>query len=155
MMPVVVAFGQELAGDDAVGLWVARRLVADGIPARESADATLLLDLLAQGLPLIIVDAVVSAAGSGEVMQLRPAQLASAGVSPVSCHGLGVAEALELAALLYPERAFSVDIVAIPIARPTSPLAPLSAHAQAAIADACTLVRQLLRERAQHPDRSA
>lgn len=161
MTPVVVCFGQSAAGDDAVGLWVARRLVEEGLAARESGDATVLLPLLAQGQHVIVVDAVVCAAPSGKVMHLTPGALASGGVSPVSCHGLGVAQVLELARLLYGDDAACVDIVAIPIARPNDVSDQLSAEASAAIPDACSLVRQLL-DPASHaatvrscPDRSA
>jgi hydrogenase maturation protease len=150
---VVVGFGQQAAGDDAVGLWVARQLVKQGIPARESGDATLLLPLLAEGQHVIVVDAVVCAAASGAVMHLRPEALASAGVSPVSCHGLGVAQVLEMAQQLYGDAVGRVDIVAIPIARPSRVSDRLSAEASAAIDAACALVHQLLAS--SSPDRSA
>jgi hydrogenase maturation protease len=145
---VVVGLGQNAAGDDAVGLWVARQLVKEGIPARESGDATLLLDLVAQGQHVIVVDAVVCAAVSGTVMQLTPDALASGAVSPVSCHGLGVAQVLELARLLYGDAASRIAIVAISIARPSGMSEQLSASASAAIPEACALVRRLL-ERTQ------
>jgi hydrogenase maturation protease len=144
MTSVVVGFGQDAAGDDAVGLWVARRLAHEGIPARESGDATLLLPWLAQGQHVVIIDAVVAAADSGTVLHLRPEALAQSGVSPVSCHGLGVVQALEMARLLYGEVAANVDIVAIAIDRPTRQSQLLSAAASAAIDPACELVRELL-----------
>jgi hydrogenase maturation protease len=153
MTALVVGFGQQAAGDDAVGLWVARQLVKQGIPARESGDASMLLPLLAEGQDVIVVDAVVGAAGSGAVMHLRPEALASAGVSPVSCHGLGVAQVLEMAQQLYGDAIGRVDIVAIPIARPSRVGDPLSAAASAAVDEACALVRRLLAS--PHTARSA
>jgi hydrogenase maturation protease len=144
--PAIVCFGQRGAGDDAVGLCVAQQLAREGVAARTSGDATLLLDLLAQGQRVIVVDAVVcTQPQERSVLHLRPAALASAGVSPVSCHGLGVAEALALAEVLYGASASDVDIVAIPIARPLRAIEQLSAAAQAAVPQACALVHELLR----------
>lgn len=146
MTTTVLGLGHPAAGDDAVGLWVARALARDGIAAREAGDATLLLSLLEEGQRVIVVDAVVTAAGGGEVVHLRPDALARAGVTPLSCHGVSFAQALELAQLLYPDAGARIDIVAIPIARPTRVSDQLSARAAAQIAAGCALVRRLLAE---------
>lgn len=97
---VVVGMGQDVAGDDAVGVLVARRLAAQGIAALESTDATVILALLAEGRRVVVVDAVVGNGAPGEVLHLRPATLAER-ASSVSSHGIGVAETLALAGILY------------------------------------------------------
>ena len=48
-----VGIGQPAAGDDAVGLLVARALAAQGVAALESTDATVLLPLLAEGRSVV------------------------------------------------------------------------------------------------------
>lgn len=146
--PVVVCFGQRAAGDDAVALWVRDQLVAEGVPARAAADASLLLDLLGQDLRVIVVDAVVATFPmQARVLHLHRGALAKAGVSPVSSHGLGIVEALDMAETLYGTPAERIDIVAIPIARVSGELDRLSAAARAAIAPACALVHALYSRR--------
>jgi hydrogenase maturation protease len=154
----VVGLGQATAGDDAVGCWVARALVAQGIAARESADATLLLSLLEQGEHVILVDAVVAAIPVGSVLHLRPEALARAALSPVSSHGLSVAQALQLGRTLYPDACAQLDIVAIAIARPCEQATTLSTPVRAALGEACALVQRLVAARSQStahtPERS-
>ena len=143
-MTTIVGMGHPAAGDDAVGLWVARALAAQGYAARESLDATLLLSLLEHGERVILVDAVVADVPEGSVMHVRPEALARAAWSPVSSHGLSVAQAIELGRRLYPEACEQLEIVAIAIARPQVQTTTLSAPVRAAVDDACALVRRLL-----------
>ena len=142
-MTTVVGFGQDAAGDDAIGLRVARALAAEGITARAASDATLLLSLFERDERVIIVDAVVAPLPVGCVVQLRPGALESAQVSPVSSHGLSVSQALELGRTLYPQAYAQVEIVAIVIARPRMRTSTLSERARAALDEACALVRRL------------
>ena len=116
---VVVGIGQDVAGDDGVGLAVARVLGARGAAVRESADASILLSLVEEGRRVVVIDAVVGGA-PGSVMRLDARALAS-GPAPLSSHGIGVAEALELARTLYGEGAVArVEIVGVAIDRPAA-----------------------------------
>ncbi len=97
---VIVGIGQPTAGDDGVGLLVARTLARRGVPALESTDATVLLSFLGEGRSVVVVDAVVGDGDAGTVLRLRPEALAE-GPKPVSSHGLGVVEMLALASALH------------------------------------------------------
>lgn len=117
---VVVGIGQDVAGDDGVGLAVARVLGARGAAVRESADASILLALVEEGRRVVVIDAVVGGGAPGEVIRLDVRALAS-GPAPLSSHGIGVAEALELARTLYGEGAVArVEIVGVAIDRPAA-----------------------------------
>jgi hydrogenase maturation protease len=97
---IIVGIGQPTAGDDGVGLLVARTLAMRGVPALESTDATVLLSLLGEKRSVVVVDAVVGGGDAGAVLHLRPEALAE-GPKPVSSHGLGVVEMLTLACTLH------------------------------------------------------
>jgi hydrogenase maturation protease len=112
---IVVGVGQPTAGDDGVGLLVARALARRGRRAIESTDATVILTYLAQGDWVVVVDAVLGEGSAGTVVVLRPEAL-EGGPSPVSSHGLGVREVLVLASTLYgPDALRRVDIVGVMI----------------------------------------
>jgi hydrogenase maturation protease len=141
---VVVGIGQAMAGDDGVGLVVARALAARGVVVRETADASLLLSLLGDGRKVVVVDAVVGGGAPGSVMRLDPHALA-AGPTPLSSHGVGVAEAIELARTLYGDRAVSrVEIVGVAIDPPAGVGVGLSPAVAAAVEPAATLVASLV-----------
>lgn len=143
---VVVGIGQDAAGDDAVGLLVARTLSARGVAALESTDATVLLALLAAGRKVVVVDAVVGNGDAGDVLHLRPDALAEAS-SSVSSHGIGVAEALALARVLHGADALrAVEIVGVIVdgePRLGSKLAPAVA---AAVGPAAVLAERLMNQ---------
>lgn len=107
--PLVVAIGQPFGGDDAVGLVVAERLRATGIPTRTVPDGAALTDLLSTVPRAILLDAVVGAGPPGTIVHLSGdalVDLASdprashAGSRPVSCHGISVALAVSIARAL-------------------------------------------------------
>jgi hydrogenase maturation protease len=142
---VVLGIGHPLVGDDGIGPAVARELAAAGLEARVASDASALLPLLAQGRRVVIVDAVVGGGAPGTVLHLTPTALA-ASRAQLSSHGLGVADALEVARALYGDAALAgVDVVAVVIAPP--PAAPragaLSAEIAAAVRPAAALARDL------------
>ena len=151
MTAVVVGIGQLAAGDDGVGLHVARVLAARGIEARECSDASLVLALVEAGRRVVIVDAVV-APEPGRVLLLDPADLAS-GPFPLSSHGIGIADALALARTLY--GGGDIAIVGITIASIEG--IGLSAAVAAAIEPAAALAAELAGITASacmYPDRS-
>jgi hydrogenase nickel incorporation protein HypA/HybF len=134
---VVVGIGQRVVGDDAIGLAVARAVAARGLEVRESSDASCLLELVAAGRRVVLVDAVVGGGQPGTVLRLDPGALA-AGPAPLSSHGIGVAEALALARTLYGEPV--VAIVGIAIDRPREVALAMSPAVAAAIEPAAALV---------------
>ncbi len=95
-----------MQGDDAVGLFVAERLQAGALPAGISVTAldrpgVALVEALRDLEAAIIVDAVSTRDlewAPGSVVDLDPTQLRR--VAATSSHGLGVADALALAAAL-------------------------------------------------------
>ncbi|HXM55353.1 MAG TPA: hydrogenase maturation protease [Candidatus Dormibacteraeota bacterium] len=98
---LLIGVGAEDRGDDAAGLLVARRVRASapaGVEVVESAgDAGELLSLLDGAERVVLVDAAMGGpAGAVELVPPGAAHCAPAR----STHGLGVAEALELAAAL-------------------------------------------------------
>ncbi len=139
MTAIVVGIGEDAAGDDGVGLAIARRLAARGLDVRVRADASIVLELLAAGSRLVIVDAVVNGGPPGTVLRLDAEDLAS-GPTPLSSHGLGLAEALTLARALYGP--VQVAIVGVAIEPPSARLG-LSPAVEAAIEPAATLVATL------------
>jgi hydrogenase maturation protease len=140
---VIVGIGQLAAGDDGVGLAVARELAGRGLAVRESADASILLALLEAGHRVVVVDAVAGGGPPGAVIRLDPGAL-GAGPTPLSSHGLGVAEAIALARALYGEPAVArLAIVGIAIARPAVHAVGLSPAVAAAVAPAAALAAEL------------
>lgn len=141
---VVVGLGQEAAGDDAVGLHVARRLVTQGVPALVSTEATLLVTLLVEGHEVVIVDAVVGGGAPGDVVHVRPDELAAVHVPVLSSHGLGVAPALALAGLLRGATVLdAVQIVGVIVSREALAGPKLSPAVAAAVGPAAALAARL------------
>ena len=132
---LIIGLGRDGAGDDAVGLHVARAL-AGRFAVRELSDASALVPLLERER-LVVVDAVVGPA-PGTVVQLDPVALADD--PAVSSHGMAVGTALALARALY--GAIDVAIVGIAIAPPVHGPA-LSPEVSAAIAPAAALAASL------------
>ena len=97
----VIGCGSAVRGDDAAGLLVARRLRELGIPAREvEGELTAVLDAFEGSQDVLLVDAM---AGGGRVGSVRSWDGLPAGMrrrAGTSSHGLGVAEALDLARAL-------------------------------------------------------
>jgi hydrogenase maturation protease len=140
---VVIGIGQPSAGDDSVGLVIARVLAARGLETRESADASVLLSLLEAERRVVLVDAVVGGGAPGSVSRLDVGALAS-GPAPLSSHGIGVAEALALACTLYGTQCVArVEIVGVAIARPTGSAFGLSPAVAAAVEPAAALAAAL------------
>ena len=103
---VVIGVGNEIRGDDAAGLIVARRLreraATRAVVLACEADPAGLLEAWLGAALAIIVDTVVSGAEPGTVQRFDvsavplPAKLVGS-----STHALGVAEAIELARALH------------------------------------------------------
>lgn len=146
--PRVIGLGQDFAGDDAIGLVVARELQrsAAQVETITAKDATELVDLLATPARVVVVDGVVGAGTPGRVFELDPAAL-DRGSAAVSSHALGVAQAVELARALHgasmtPE----IRFVGVAITRPTRSGEGLSPAVQSAVERAARLALALATE---------
>ena len=133
----VIALGQAAAGDDGVALVILEQLrahgVPDGVELLHAADAFALVPLLDTATPVVIVDAVLHAP-DGEVLELSPQQLAERDVRPISTHGVGVCQAIELAYTLAPEKGTpAIRIVAVSINQPRRYAQQLSRAVAAAV----------------------
>lgn len=98
---IVIGIGNPARGDDAAGREVARRLRDTVNVAEHIGEATALLALLDGAEAAYLIDACVSGEPAGTIRRFdlaegRLPQTASA----VSSHGIGLAEALELARAL-------------------------------------------------------
>ncbi len=148
----VIACGNPDAGDDGAGLAAAaeiRRLLRDvpGAEVVEAGSPLRLLDLLQDGIPAVVVDAVRSrgAYRPGEVVRVDdlrdgiPDGLRSA----LSSHGLGVAETVGVAAAVgVPSRVAFVGVEVRDVAAGS----PLSPPVLAAIPDVAAAAAGVARE---------
>jgi hydrogenase maturation protease len=101
----VIGVGNDLRGDDAAGLLVARKLrgiCGDGLRVVEcEGEPVGLLDMWQGCEPTIIVDATQSGAAPGTIRRIAAhAGPLPPGLAGTSTHLLGVAEAVELARAL-------------------------------------------------------
>lgn len=148
-LAVVVGLGGAHAGDDAVGLQVARLLAAEGFVTCECEDATRVAELLSEGERVVVIDALVGGE-PGAVVHVAPDAL-QAEAPPVSTHGLSLAQAVGLARTLYGEDVLTrLDIVGVGIDRPRGPSHGLSLAVRRAVAPAADLVRRLASHRLHH-----
>lgn len=151
----VIGLGQAAAGDDGVGFavldWLRRRGPRPGVELMAAREAGALVALLATERRVIIVDAVVGGGAPGAVHTLGLDELARVGLTPISSHGVGVAEVVALVALLGAAPP-SVQMVAVSIARPARPVFGLSPAVAAAVPRAAARVLALLSHIAPGPD---
>ena len=108
---VIVGVGNPMRGDDGAGPAVARRVRAAAPPGvavlEHDGEPGALLEVLEGVAAAILVDAVVTGAAPGTVHRFDVgARALPAPLGGVSTHGLGVADAIELARALgrLPER---------------------------------------------------
>ncbi len=139
----MIALGQRLAGDDAVGLAVAEALRVRGVPVEVIEDPAGIVDALAGG-DVILVDAIVGAGEPGGVRVLAPEDLGRGGIAAVSRHGLDVRGAAELSRVLYPG-AGRLQVVGVQIAGAERFVTGLSPPVSAAVGAAAEAVIALLR----------
>lgn len=98
---LIIGCGNRERGDDAAGILVAEKLRKLGIPSEIcSGQAPDLIEAWSGHDDVIVVDAVLTGAPVGTVRTWDAAQAPISGKAPTSTHGLGVAEAIELARVL-------------------------------------------------------
>jgi hydrogenase maturation protease len=151
--PLVVGLGHPDRGDDAVGLVVAREVAARALPGvrvAEHEDPMNLLDLWQAHEPVVVVDAVRSGAAPGTLHRLatgadspRLSERSWSRAGLAGSHGLGLAEAIELARALQalPTRLTVVGVEATCFDHG----APLSSPVAAAVTTAADEVVRLVR----------
>lgn len=137
---IVIGVGNPDRGDDAAGRWVARRLaplLAGRVSvAEQDGEATMLVDALDGAAMAVVVDACASGAPAGTVTRFDVSEAPlPARASALSSHGLGLAEALELARVLgrLPSRCLVYSIEGHDFA-PGAPLSPTVAAAVESVA---------------------
>jgi hydrogenase maturation protease len=105
---LIVGVGNELRGDDAVGLLVVRQISDPRFDVVEcTAEGTELIYALAGRRAAIVVDATTGGGKSGSVTRFDAhSDTIPSGLFPYSTHAFGVAEAIELLHVLdqLPER---------------------------------------------------
>lgn len=104
----IVCLGNELAGDDGVGIRVGRELSRRPLPAGVAVELVPavsldLLDLVLGAESLIFVDATSTGERPGSVRRLSLAEVASLATAPYCCHSLGLPDLMRLAARLAPD----------------------------------------------------
>jgi hydrogenase maturation protease len=137
-----------MAGDDGVGIAVARRARelsrrAD-VEVVELGEPSALVALLTDGAsPVVLIDALVGGGAPGRVIHLardRDARTARL----LSSHGVGVRDAVEIARSLEPEHvAEKIEIVGVTIAQPSRYDDTLSPVVAGAVDRAAALALQL------------
>jgi hydrogenase maturation protease len=99
---LLIGIGNEYRSDDAVGLWLARKIRDEKLPSvvvkEESGEGTALMEAWQGYQNVIIVDAVESGEKPGTVFRIdAKKESVSVKFFHYSTHAFGVAEALELA----------------------------------------------------------
>ena len=152
---LVIGIGNDDRGDDAVGRHVARglrsRVPTDVEVLEHDGEAIRLLELLAAANAAYLVDAAVSGAPPGTITRLEPAGRAlPRSRFAASSHGLGLAEAIELAGTLgsLPRHLVVYAIEGADFS-PGAPLSP--AVAAAAVELEARLLKELEAAPAQRP----
>jgi len=97
---LVIGCGNRLRGDDAAGILTAERLRELGVPAQIcGGEATALIETWDGAQDVIVIDAVITGAPPGTLHIWDDLQALPSSAS-ASTHGLGVAEAIQLARTL-------------------------------------------------------
>ena len=145
----VIGIGQPIAGDDYAGIAIARALREQPLPAgvgiHEITDPARLIELLDGIRRAILIDALVSDNGPGNIMRLTPEELGAYPNTPLSSHEMSVADAIKLAHTLEPATTnCDIHIIGITIDPPARYVTTMSAPVAAAVPRAASLILDLL-----------
>jgi len=145
----IIGIGQDSAGDDGIGIAVARRLLNMRLPGDieviERSEPSAIITQLINGVErVILVDAIIDNASTGRIVQIDPSRTRASTGRLLSTHGIGLLEAIDLARTL-DEAAMprQIVIVGITIEQPTRYRAELSEPVAAAIPLAAELALKL------------
>jgi hydrogenase maturation protease len=103
---LVIGIGNDYRGDDAAGLEIARRIDREdraGVEVREcKGDLVSLLDAWGEADYVVLIDAVQGDASPGTIVRFdaRAERIPRVFASPVSSHGMDLADVIELAGTL-------------------------------------------------------
>jgi len=98
---LIIGCGNRQRGDDGAGIMAAERLRALGVEARTcSGEASELIEIWSGVEDVILIDAVVTGAPAGSVQVWDGQHPMQRSRPSASTHGIGVAEAIELARTL-------------------------------------------------------
>ena len=105
----IICLGNELVHDDGIGVRVGRVLQTLELPAGVSVEVKRmvgldLLDELRADQELVLVDAMRRGGSPGSFAVMELVAAAVMAETPYCCHGIGLAEVLEIASRLHPER---------------------------------------------------
>lgn len=147
----IVGIGQPNAGDDAVGIAVARKLrnheLPDSVEVLEVSDPLQLIELLGELDRAILIDAVVGNAEPGRILCLNPNDLPTSRISPVSSHTLDLTQVLALANLCTTcTVAKEIQLVGVVIKPPKRHVLGLSPSIRAAVPEATAVILKMLAE---------
>jgi hydrogenase nickel incorporation protein HypA/HybF len=142
----IIGIGQDVAGDDGVGLQVIAALrdrpSAPGLELHALRDPTALIELMDNADSVIVIDALIGRPpGSIHVLDLE--SLSRDPPSGLSSHGIGVAQAVALAHAVLANPPRELKIVAIGIDAPRGHSIGLSPLVRAAVPSAADLVLML------------
>jgi len=157
MKALVVGLGNDLLGDDGVGILAARKLSGELSSEADVIETSLhglaLLDLLVGYDHLIIVDAICTGRfPPGTVVELNPKELQVAlGPSP---HYTGLPELITIAGQLQLEFPREIKVLAVEVADPHTVGGGLSEAVANALGEVITRVKEDLR-RWEERDRAA
>lgn len=145
----IIGIGQPAAGDDGVGIAVARALREIDLPVGaeiyETTDPGWLIELLDSARRAILIDAVVCGNEPGDIVCLAPEELASCPVTPLSSHGMSIADAIGLVHTLEPATLrTNIRIIGITIMQPSRYTCGMSPPVEAAVPHVVSLVLNLL-----------
>jgi hydrogenase maturation protease len=148
MKPLVVGLGNDLLGDDAVGILAAQKLARELSAKVDVIETSLhglaLLDLFVGYNRLIIIDAISTGELSpGDVIELDPRNLrAIPGPSP---HYTGLPELITIASQLQLEFPEEIKIIAVEVASPHTFGRKLSDPVATALGEVVRRVKEHLR----------
>ncbi|KJS75529.1 MAG: hypothetical protein JL56_07695 [Desulfotomaculum sp. BICA1-6] len=144
----VIGLGNELAGDDGVGVAVLNRLqeqgsIPPGVKLIEAGIPGLsLVELMLGAKQVILVDSFLDGGNSGMVRRFTEQELPPVGYSAGQSHGIGLREALAFARGVMPQHfPGEVVVVGIAIERPGRWVQGLSPPVKAAVEQAAETVR--------------
>ncbi|THB76025.1 MAG: hydrogenase maturation protease [Desulfobulbaceae bacterium] len=157
---LVVCIGNDLVADDAVGYQIYNRLLKHALPEEVrvlllGVGGMALIEELKGEQLLVVVDAVQLGSPAGTIHVLDWEQIPGNDLRPVSGHGIGVREALQVCRRLYPERAAEdIYLVGIEGSCFDQVGAPLTKGVEDALPDAVSEILRLL-ETVSSPDAPA
>ena len=147
MKPLVVGLGNDLLGDDAVGILAAQKLARELSAKVDVIETSLhglaLLDLFVGYNRLIIIDAISTGELSpGDVIELNPRDFrAIPGPSP---HYTGLPELITIASQLQLEFPEEIKIIAVEVANPHTVGRKLSDPVASALSEVIRRVKEQL-----------